>query len=185
MNKVVIRKMTFTAMLTAVGLILGMLSFPIFPQVPFLEYDLCDVSVLIVSFMFGPLYALASSLTVSVFQAFILSKAGAFGFLMNVVSTTALALPASIIYNGFGKNNIVKSKKRAVMSLMVGWAVMNVTMVVFNLVITPAFTGMPVGAVIKNFLIFIVLFNLIKSSLNSTITFFVYKHISKIIKKFN
>lgn len=177
MKSSILKKVTTTAMLTAVALILGYFSFPIFPAVAFLEYDLCDVVILITSFLFGPLYGVASSLIVAFFQAILLDKSGIFGLLMNVVSTVSFILPSAIIYY---KN---KTKKRAVISLVVGAVFMNVVMVIFNLFVTPKFMGVPVAVVI-DLLIFIVLFNVIKSAVNSVVTFFLYKHIGKLIKRF-
>ena len=129
MNNSMLKKVTTTAMLTAIALILGYFSFPIFPSVAFLEYDLCDVVILITSFLFGPLFGVASSLIVAFFQAILLDKSGLFGLLMNVVSTVSFILPSAIIYY---KN---KTKKRAVISLVVGSVFMNIIMVIFNIFI--------------------------------------------------
>ena len=173
-----LKKLTTTAMLTAIAVILGCFAVPIFPNVAFLEYDVCDVFVLIVSFSFGPLYGLMSSLTVAVFQGFLLDKSGVFGFLMNVVSTTALVLPASIIYSKY------KTKLNAALSLLSGTIVMIIVMVAFNYLITPHFMGVPVS-VVHSLMPFIAGFNAIKALLNSSITFLIYKHIGNIIKKIN
>ncbi len=176
MNKQTLKKITTVGMLTAVTVILGYFAFPIFPQVPFLEYDLCDVAVLITSFSFGPIYAVASSLVVAIVQAFLLDKSGLFGFIMNVISTCSLILPASILY--FRR----KTKKSAIIALVVGCVTMSAVMVGFNYIVTPYFMGMPVSA-IGSVMPFIVLFNLIKATVNSIITFFIYKHINRLIKK--
>lgn len=178
MKNKTIRKITTTAMLTAVAIILGYFAFPIFPAVAFLEYDLCDVAVLITSFIFGPVYAACSSFIVAFFQAVLLDKSGAFGFIMNIISTLSLVLPASLIYLKH------KTKKGAIISLLCGILAMNVTMVAFNLIVTPYFMHTTVTVVLK-LLPFIAAFNLIKSVVNSLITYLVYKHIGKLIKKFN
>lgn len=178
MKNKALKKLTTTAMLSAIALILGYFAFPIFPQVPFLEYDLCDVAVLIASFSFGPVYALCSSFIVATFQAFFLDKSGIYGFVMNIISTSALVLPAAIIYVKS------KTKKTAVIGLSVGVLFMTAVMVAFNYLVTPHFMGVDV-TVIHTLMPFIALFNLIKATANSIITFLVYKHIGKLIKKFN
>lgn len=178
MKNKTLRKLTTTAMLAAVSVILGYFAFPIFPQVPFLEYDLCDVAILIASLSFGPVYGVCSSLVTAVFQAFVLGKNNVYGFIMNVISTTAFVLPAAIIYF---KN---KTKKTAVIGLAAGTVIMTAVMVCFNYLITPHFMGVSVS-VIHTLMPFIALFNFIKSTANSLITFFIYKHIGKIIKKIN
>ena len=178
MNNKIIKRLTTTAMLTAVAVLLGYFAFPIFPNVAFLEYDVCDVFVLITSFLFGPVYGLMSTVTVALVQAFLLDKSGVFGFLMNIVSTTALILPASIIYSKF------KTKIGAAVSLAIGSVIMIAVMVVFNYFITPIFMGVPTAAVV-GLMPFIAGFNAIKVAVNSVLTFLLYKHIGKIIKKFD
>lgn len=165
-------------MLTAVAVILGFFAFPIFAQVPFLEYDVCDVIILITSFSLGPVYGVCSSLVVALIQGFLLDKSGLFGFIMNVLSTVSLILPASLIYSK------MKTKKGAVISLAVGSLTMIAVMTLFNYIITPIYMGLPSGA-INSVIPFILLFNVIKSLANSVITFLLYKHIGKIIKKFS
>lgn len=165
-------------MLTAVAVILGYFAFPIFPQVPFLEYDLCDVLVLIASFTFGPIYGIMSSFTVAVVQAFLLDKSGVYGFIMNIISTTALVLPAALVYMKH------KTRKGAVISLITGTVTMVAVMTAFNYIITPFFMGLTVSAM-HSFMPFIIAFNLVKAVVNSIITFIVYKHIGKLIKKFS
>ncbi len=178
MKNKTVKKITVTAMLTAIAIILGYFAFPIFPQVPFLEYDLCDVAVLIASFIFGPVYGVCSSFAVAIFQAFLLDKSGIFGFVMNIISTTAFVLPASLIYLS------KKTKKTAALALTVGIAVMSVVMVVFNYFVTPLFMGVD-RSVILTLMPFIIAFNLVKSIVNSVITFLIYKHIGNIIRKYN
>ncbi len=173
-----LKKLTTAAMLTALSVILGVFAFPIFPNVAFLEYDICDVIVLIVSFAFGPVYGILSSVTVAVFQAFMLDKSGIFGFLMNIISTVSFVLPAALVYL---KN---KTKKGAAFALSCGVVVMTIIMILFNYLVTPHFMGVPVS-VVHSLMPYIAGFNVVKAVANSIITFFVYKHIGKIIKKFN
>lgn len=173
-----LKKITTTAMLTAVAVILGYFAFPIFPAVSFLEYDLCDVVIMITSFIFGPILGICSSLIVALYQAFLLDKSGIFGFIMNIVSTVSFILPASITYL---KN---KTRKGAIISLAVGFISLNVVMFAFNCIVTPYFMHTTLSIVMK-LMPFIMGFNSIKGILNAVITYFLYKHISKLIKKFN
>lgn len=178
MNNKPIKKLTTSAMLTAVAVILGFFSFPIFGQVAFLEYDLCDVVILITSFSLGPVYGVCSSVVVALIQGFLLDKSGIFGFIMNIFSTVSFILPASLIYLK------MKTKKGAVISLGVGSVAVIIVMTLFNYIITPVYMGLPDGA-INAYIPFILLFNFVKAAANSVITFFLYKHIGKVIKKFS
>ena len=175
MSKSLLKKITVTAMLSAVALILGFFSFSIFPQVKHLTYDLCDVVILIISFMFGPIFGAASSLIVSAVQCILPNGSNLYGFVMNIASTLSLVIPASIIYIN------IKSKKGAIIGLYSGVATMILMMIVLNIYVTPAFMHVKVDDVI-DLLPFIIAFNVVKALLNSVITIFVYKRISKILK---
>ena len=178
MKNFTVKKLSTAAMLTAFAVILGYFAFPIFPNVPFLEYDICDVFVLITSFSLGPVYGVLSSIVVAIVQAFLLDKSGAFGFLMNIISTTAISLPAALVYVKY------KTKKGAALSLLIGSLIMVAVMIAFNYLVTPHFMGVNIK-IVHSLMPFIAGFNVIKATANSFITFFVYKHIAKIIKKFN
>ena len=102
---------------------------------------------------------------------------GPYGFIMNIISTMSIVLPSSLIYLR------LKSKKGAVIALALGSVCMTVVMVVANYVVTPHFMGIPTSA-IDAIIIPTTIFNLIKATANSIITFFVYKHIGRLIKKF-
>lgn len=178
MSKTLLRKITLTATLSAVALILSFFSFSIFPQVKHLTYDLCDVVILIISFMFGPFFGAASSLIVSAVQCVLPNGSNLYGFIMNIASTFSLVIPASIIYIN------MKSKKGAVIGLYSGVVTMILMMVILNIYITPLFMHVNVEVVI-GLLPFIIAFNVVKSVLNSIITIFVYKRISNIFKNEN
>lgn len=179
MNKSILKKMTITAMLSAIALVLSFFSHWIFPQVQHLTYDLCDVVILIISFIVGPVYGIASSLIVSLLQAILPNGSGVYGFIMNIASTCSLIIPAAFIY----KKN--KTKKSAVIGLSVGVATMTLMMIALNIIITPAFIPYATFEVVMGMMPFIIAFNLVKGILNAVITFLIYKHISKIIRKFN
>ena len=179
MRNTVLKKLTITAMMTALAVIFGFITFPIpisfFPA--HLTYDICDVFILIISFIFGPLYGALSSVSVAVIQALLPNGSGPYGFIMNIISTMSFVLPSSLIYLR------LKSKKGAVIALALGSVCMTVVMVVANYVVTPHFMGIPTSA-IDAIIIPTTIFNLIKATANSIITFFVYKHIGRLIKKF-
>lgn len=177
MRNPTVKRLTVTAMLTALSIVLTFFNFSLLPQVPYLKYDAGDILILIVTFAFGPLYGMLSTVVTAVFQALFLSADGWFGGLMHIISTGALIIPAGLIY---AQN---KTKSRAVIGLVVSCITVTVAMLTFNYVLTPIFYGMPREAVTVS-LPWIGLFNLIKSVINSIITIIVYKHIGKLIKKF-
>ena len=178
MHNPAIKRLTVTAMLTALAVVLTLFNFSLLPQVPFLKYDAGDILILILTFIFGPVYSIISTVIVAAFQAMFLSADGWFGGLMHIISTTALILPAGFIYK------YKKTRKSAAVGLSVSCVTVTVAMLCFNFLLSPVFYGMPREAVV-GMLPWIGLFNFLKSLINSVVTMLVYKHIGNIIKKFD
>ena len=166
------------AMLVAVSIVLVMIiHFPIFPAVAFLEYDPADIPILIGTFAFGPLAGIVLTVVTSLIQGLTVSAAsGVYGIIMHIIATSALVIVAGTIY----RRN--KTKKSAVIGLIAGTAAMAVVMFFANMLITPAFTGMPLAGVM-NLMPFIILFNIVKAGINSVVTFLLYKRISPFLHK--
>jgi riboflavin transporter FmnP len=166
------------AMLVAISVVLVMLvRFPLFPAVSFLEYDPADIPILIGTFAFGPLAGLVLTVITALVQGFTVSNAsGIYGIIMHIIATGTLVLVAGLIYRRH------KTKKYAIIGLVVGTIAMAVVMFFANIVITPIFTGMPLAAVMS-LMPFIMLFNVVKGSINGIVTFLVYKRISPFLHR--
>ncbi len=173
-----------TAMLAKMGMLVAIsivlvyfIRVPIFPAVPFLEYDPADIPILIGTFAFGPWAGIGLTVVVSVLQGTTVSAAsGIYGIIMHILATSALASVAGVIY----KRD--KTRKSAVIGLICGTVAMIVVMFAANLIVTPYFMGIPISA-IWPLMPFIVGFNAIKAGINSVITFILYKRISKFLHK--
>lgn len=170
-------RITFSAVLAAVSIVLvSFIHFPIFPAVPFLEYDPADVSILMGSFLLGPLAGIIMTVVVSLVQGFTVSAAsGIYGIIMHIIATSVYAFTAGMIYKRH------KSMKGAAIALICGTAAMALVMIPANLVITPLFTGWPVGDVAA-LLGFIILFNIVKAGINGAVTFIIYKPLKKVFR---
>lgn len=166
------------AMLSAISVVLVyFIHFPIFPVVPFLEYDPADISILIGTFAFSTVVGVILTIVTSVIQGVTVSAgSGLYGILMHIIATSTLAAVAGSFYR---KN---KTKKQAVVGLVLGMLAMGVVMIGANLIITPLFMGVP-RAVVWTLMPFIVGFNLVKAGINGAITFFVYKRIAAFLRK--
>lgn len=167
------------AMMVALACVLGFVRFPIIPAVGFLTYDFADIPIIITAFAYGPLPGLLVTVVVSFIQAFLLGGDGIYGFLMHVLSSGVFVIAAASIY----KRN--KTKKQAVISLIVASVLMVAVMGVANVYITPFYmaAGVEGGVSAVKQMVFdlmplILLFNVIKAVANSVITFLVYKKIS-------
>lgn len=171
-------KIAKVSMLVAISVVLVYLvHFPIFPPVPFLEYDPADIPIFIGTFAFGPLSGLALAVITAVIQGLTVSSAsGVYGIIMHILATGSFVLVAGLIYKGN------KSRRKAVVALAAGVLIWTVVMVIANLIVTPLFMGVPVS-VVKSLMPYIVGFNLIKAGVNSVVTFFLYKRISAFLHK--
>jgi len=170
-------KLTKMAMLAAFSVVLVLLIRIPYPPAPFLVYDPADIPIFIGTFAFGPLAGFALTFVVSFIQAFFLGGDGIIGFFMHLVSTGSFVLLAGWIYK---RNN---TRKTAVIALICGTIFMTVSMVFWNLLITPIFLGVPREAVIAMLGTVIIPFNLLKASINSVVTFLTYKSIARFLHK--
>ena len=170
-------RITFSAVLAAVSIVLvSFIHFPIFPAVPFLEYDPADISILMGSFLLGPLAGIIMTVVVSLIQGFTVSAAsGVYGIIMHIIATSVYAFTAGMIYKRH------KTMKGAAVALICGTAAMAIVMIPANLIITPIFTGWPVKDVAA-LLGFIILFNIVKAGINGAITFVIYKPLKRVFR---
>lgn len=171
-------KLAKMAMMVALSIVLVMIiHIPIFPAVPFLEYDPADIPILIGSFAFGPVAGIILTVATSLIQGLTVSAgSGPYGIIMHIIATATLVLVSGIIYSK------EKTKKRAVIALVCGTIAMTLIMIPANMLVTPYFTGWPLDAVMP-LMPWIVLFNLVKAGINSLVTFLVYKKISPILHR--
>lgn len=173
-----VQTLTKMAVLAALSIVLAaLIHFPIFPTAAFLEYDPADIPIFIGTFMFGPTLGLVLTAITCIIQGLTVSAgSGVYGIIMHFIATGSFVLVAGNIYNKF------HSQKGAIVALIAGTITMAIVMVPANLIFTPMFMGAPVEAVWAMVLPIIIPFNLIKAGINSVITFFIYKPISKIFK---
>lgn len=170
-------KLAKMGMLAAISLILVNIHFPIFPPIAFMEYDPADIPILIGTFAFGPIAGLMITLVTAIIQGVTVSAAaGVYGIIMHIIATGTYVVMAGSIYHG------IKSKKGAILGLVIGTICMTIMMVGANYIVTPAFMNVPRDA-ITALLPFIIGFNLIKAGANGIITFFLYKRVSKFLHK--
>lgn len=178
MNKK-INKITTIAMLVAITYVFMYVGrIPIVPGVPFLKYDPSDVIVTLGGFIWGPLVSFIVSPTVALIEMITASETGIIGFIMNVIQTLSFAGTATLIYK----------KKRtlagAVISLAIATVVTTVVMLLWNYLITPLYMTYVTRAQIKDMLVPVFLpFNLLKSVINASFTFLLYKPIVSALSK--
>lgn len=175
------KQLTTTAMLCAIAYIVMFAGrfLPPISTVDFFKYDPKDIVIAMGGFIFGPLTAVIMSVIVSFFEMITVSTTGPIGFVMNVVQSCTFAGVAALFYK---KNH---SLKGAVRGLAAGCLFSTAVMLLWNYFLTPIYMGMPREAVAEMMLPVILPFNLLKGSINMSLTILLYKHIVTALRKAN
>lgn len=190
-KKINIRKITVTAIMSAISAVLMFLEFSI-PIVPsFLKFDFSDLPAVITSFALGPVWGVIVELLKNLIHLPVSGTSGV-GELANFIIGALLVFPAGLIYK------LKNDRKGAVIGSLVGAVVAAAVSIPVNLFITyPFYTNfMPLDAIIgaykaivpaadtliKALLIFNVPFTFVKGLICVLLTFLVYKKLSPVIK---
>ena len=122
-QRVSTRTMAVIGMFSAVSFIAVLIGRIVPTVAGFLSYDPKDAVVVIAGFILGPLASVAISVIVSFIEMITISATGPYGFIMNIVSTCAFAVPAAWFYR---KHH---SQKGAVLGLSLGVVVLVIKLV--------------------------------------------------------
>lgn len=189
------RRVAYVGIFAAIAAVLMYFEFPL-PFAPgFYELDFSEIPVLICSFSMGPVAGVVCEFLKVVLKLFLKGTSTAFvGDLANFVVGCSFILPASVVY--FAQ----KTKTGAIIGMGVGTAAMTVFGSLFNAVyLIPTFSvlfGRPLDAIVgmgtainpaivsvNTLVLFAVVpFNLLKGAVDSIITFFLYKHIERLLR---
>lgn len=169
-----VRMLVTCAVMSAIGVVLAFfIHFPIIPAVPFLEYDPADILIFVSTYAFGIPVGLAMTVVVALVQGLTVSAGSGFtGILMHIISTGGYVLAAGLVYRATDALRRSKAGKTGPeivslsLSTATGMAATVGLMTLWNILLTPVFMGIERDFLIKNFLGLIVLFNLIKISIN-------------------
>ena len=195
-EKTKVNHLVIIAMFTAISVILMYVDFPLpFVAPPFYRVDFSEVPILIGAFMLGPCAGVLMEALKNLLMLVVKGTSTAFvGEFANFIVGCFLVVPASIVYH------FHRTKKRAVISLIVGTIFMTAGGVVLNAVyLLPKYSqlyGMPVSTFIKmgnainasvnDIYSFAALcvgpFNLLKGAIVSVIVAFLYPHLSRLLK---
>lgn len=186
-----VRKITVTALMSAVAAVLMFLSFSV-PFMPsFIKFDLSELPALIVSFSLGPWWGVLVCFLKNLINVFSTTTGGV-GELSNFLLGTCFVLPAGLIYKA------TKSRKGALIGSLIGALCMALISLPVNYFLTyPIYQNfLPINQIIAMYqaifdrvnglfeclLIFNVPYTFFKGMASVLITFLIYKHISPILK---
>lgn len=177
-----LRKIVITGVFSALSIVFVILiHFPIFPAVAFLEYDAADIPIFLINLTLGPTYAILMTIVVSIIQGITVSSAsGIIGILMHIVATSTF-----IIFSNLTKKLLEKKFSLTItliFATIAGIISMTVMMGLWNLIVTPFYMGVSINDILP-LLPLILLFNLIKASVNGFIALVLRKQLDKLITK--
>ncbi len=171
------RHIAVLAMFTALSFVSVVISRVIPNVAGFLSYEPKDAVIVIAGLLFGPLASVIISVLVSFIEMITISSTGVIGFLMNVISTCSFVLPVSWYYR---KN---KTRKGAVLGLILSIICMVIAMLLWNYIITPMYMHVERAEVAKMMLPVFLPFNLVKGGINAGITLLLYKPVVTALRK--
>lgn len=187
------RRLVVISMLAALSAVLMFIELPLpFIAPPFYKLDFSEVPVLIGSFSLGPVAGIIiEAVKILVKLCIKGTETGFVGEIANFVIGISLVVPASLIY----RHN--KTKKTAIISLIISTVIMSVVGVFLNAyLLLPAYSVfLPIEQIVQmgkdifpiitdklTFCLFCILpFNLIKGIIVSIITILIYKPLSNLI----
>lgn len=172
------KKIAVMAIMTAFAYCVQLIEFPLFPAAPFLELDFSGVFILLVGFLYGPIEGeivliLKEALHIPI------GSTGGIGELANIIAMTVFLLAPSIVYR------YKKGLKIVIPSLVVATLLLGIVSLPVNRYINfPIFLGDGAGAAFAGTWYYVFAFNIIKGVALSTVTCFLYKPLSRILRKF-
>ena len=192
-SRVNVRKMTVTAMLSAIAFVLMFLdtAVPIMPS--FIKLDLSELPALMAAFELGPVWGVIVCLIKNLLHL-LMTTTGGVGELSNFILGAAFVLPAGLIYHH------KKTKKNAIIGALVGSVIMGaisfpsnyfiVYPVYYNFmpkeVIVAAYQALvpfaTIDSIAKCLLFFNVPFTIVKGLLSAIITILIYQPLRPLLK---
>ena len=178
-KKIDVRRLTVTAMLTALAYAIAAASSLLLPIKiqGFLSLEFKDCILAIGAFIFGPATGALMALIVAFLELITVSTTGWIGMIMNVLSSVAFVCPAAYIY----KNR--RTVTGAVFGLAVGTVAVTAVMLLWNYIMTPLYLGASREMVMQLLVPVILPFNVLKAALNSALTMLLYKTVVSVLRK--
>lgn len=167
------------ALLSAIAVVIMLFEIPLIPLFPWLKMDLSELPVIIGAFAFGPISGVVIE-GVKILLNLLLTgtQTGFVGELANFIIGVSFVVPAAMIYH---RN---KSKKSAIIGMIVGGLFMEVAGILANVYLLLPVFGMAGKIDIGQYVVMgLIPFNGLKAVLIAVVTMLVYKKLSISILK--
>ena len=167
------RQLVTMSLMCAIGVLLSFIEFPLLPGVTWLKYDASAMPAMVSGFAYGPGAGVAVGVVGAIIHGILMADFS--GAVMNILVVAGYVAPAAAVY---AKR---RTYKGAICGLAISVFTATIMAILGNLVITPAWLGVPLAAVVDMILPILTPFNLLKAAINSVLTLLVYKSISNLI----
>ena len=147
------RTLVTIALLCAISVLLSFVEFPLLPGVTWLKYDASAMPALVCGFAFGPAAGLACGIVSCVAHGILMADFT--GALMNIMVIVGIVWPSAFVYKR------MHTLKGAFIGLAFGVLGATVMAVLGNLLLTPAWLGVPFQAVVDMIVPILLPFNLL------------------------
>jgi len=175
-----LNKLVKISLLGAIAAILMFIELPIIPGFSWLKLDFSELPVLMGAFAFGPIVGVVIEF-IKIVVKFISTGTtdGWVGLFANFIIGVSFVVPAAFIYHR------KKSKKSAIIGMVVGTLFMEVFAILANLfILLPAYKIPMEGAAAVNYVLYGLLpLNSVKAISVSILTYIIYKKVSVTIFK--
>lgn len=168
------RRLALSAIFCALAFLVTLLPAP---RVLFLSFDVKDTVIATAGLLLGPAAALSLSVAVPLLEFITVGATGFWGLLMDIVSTMAFSLTASLIYK------YRKTLLGAVLSLSAAALLQVAAMMLANLFITPIYMKVSQAEVVALILPLLLPFNAVKSVFNASLVMLLYKPLSEALRR--
>jgi riboflavin transporter FmnP len=168
------KQISVIGIFAALATVLMLLEIPI-PQLAGFKYDGSEIPTLMVGLMFGPIAGILTEIIKDLLY-FAIRGTDIVGLLMNMAAGIIFVGTASSIYFWH------KTKMMAILSMTVASLATTGGMAILNLIVYPPYLHVSYAFMIQNYLWIIVLFNVFKVGIDSSVVFLVYKRVSKSFK---
>jgi len=171
------KKIAVMAIMTALSYCVQLLEFPVFPAASFLELDFSGVFILLVGFLYGPVEGVIV-LVIKELLHIPIGSTGGVGELANIIAMSVFIFIPSLMYR------FRKGLKVVIPCLILATVLLGVVSLPVNRYINfPFFMHDGAGAAFASVWGYVLAFNLIKGAALSAITCFLYKPLSRILRK--
>lgn len=171
------KRIAISGIFGVIAFLITFIEFPIFPVLPFLKFDASDSIIIFSNMVYGFIPSLLTLIVKSFLFLFKSGDGGPIGILMNFISGFVFIGIFQQIKN---KINIFISYFIASFFVGVAMYIMNYFMAIpiYTTMKTPEFIN-SLGLTVTQFLVLIILFNIIKFMVDSVIAYFFDKKLEK------